>query len=48
MKSKMDKIPKFRKHWTINPSSRVHSTKKGKRGYNRQISKKIEKGEDFT
>jgi hypothetical protein len=34
---------KFRKQWQINPRERIHSTKKGKKGYDRNEWKKQDK-----
>ena len=35
---------KIRKTWgSVKPYSRIHSTKKGKRGYDRKENKRIEK-----
>lgn len=40
---------KIRKQWLINPCERIHSTKKGKRGYDRQKFKRDwKKDEDFS
>ncbi|MFQ5456583.1 MAG: hypothetical protein ACE5EA_10365 [Nitrospirota bacterium] len=33
---------KGRKTWKINPVTRVHSTKKGKKGYNRKREKMVQ------
>jgi len=34
---------KIRKQWSINPATKVHSSKKGKKGYKRSETKKIER-----
>jgi hypothetical protein len=36
-------IIKIRKTWINKPFSRIHSTKKGKKGYDRAVYKKIDK-----
>ena len=35
------KKPKIRKEWFMNPVERVHSSPKGKKGYNRNNFKKM-------
>jgi len=41
MKEKKNKMYiNIRKSWSISPVEKVHSTKKGKRGYNRKALKK--------
>jgi len=33
----------IRKQWRFNPSTRFHTSKKGKRGYNRKDNRRIER-----
>jgi len=35
--------PKGRRKWSIKPATKVHSTLRGKKGYDRKVQKKIEK-----
>lgn len=37
---------KFRKEWRMNPVERIHSTKKGDKGYNRNEWKKQDREQD--
>lgn len=34
---------KYRRTWNISPMTKVHSSKKGKKGYSRAENKKVEK-----
>lgn len=47
MKSKKE-IPMshVRKTWTISPRTRIHSSEKGKKGYNRAAFKKADKNQE--
>ena len=38
------KTIKVRKSWGFNPSQRPHSTRKGKKGYDRKENRMIERG----
>lgn len=35
--------PKVRRKWIVKPATKVHSTRKGAKGYSRKVQKKLEK-----
>ena len=42
---KMKTLIKIRRFWNLNPATKVHSSPKGKKGYNRQKNKKGDNNE---